>query len=67
MSTLRKRPPIVVFFAPAFFGLMALFSVMQGPGWTGLRFLDIVRLLTAGFGFGATVVGLIMALRWTKR
>lgn len=47
---------------PLFFGLIALYSVMSGPGFESIRFLDTVRLLTAGFGFGASFVGLIMTL-----
>ncbi len=58
----RKRRPIVILFAPFFFGLIALVSVMNGPGFENMRFLDIVRLLTAGFGFGATFTGLIFSL-----
>jgi hypothetical protein len=58
----RFRPPFALVPLPALFGTIALFSVMNGPGYETMRFLDIVRLITAGFGFGATFTAFIVLL-----
>lgn len=58
----RKRPIIALLMLPMVWGLISLIGVMNGPGFESMRFLDIVRLLTAGFGFGATFTGLIFTL-----
>ena len=43
----------------AFFGLIAFFSVAGNPRFETLHAIDVIRLMTAGAGFGVALVLMI--------
>lgn len=59
----RKRPPIVIWIMPLIIGLAGFFRVANSPQFQLYRTVDIVQLLGSGVCFGATMVGIILALR----
>ena len=58
----RKRPRVMLWIIPLFFGLLGFFRVMESPQFESYRTLHVVQLLLSGAGFGAALVGLIMWL-----
>ena len=63
----RKRPPVVVFIIPLYFGLLGFYRVTQSPQFESYRTMDVVQLLVSGAGFGAAVTGLIVMLLRPRR
>ena len=63
----RKRPPVVVFIIPLYFGLLGFYRVTQSPQFESYRTVDVVQLLVSGAGFGAALTGLIVMLFRPRR
>jgi hypothetical protein len=58
----RKRPPVVMFIIPLFFGLLGFFRVMDSPQFESYRKMDVVQLVLSGACFGAALVGVMVRL-----
>ena len=63
----RKRPPVVVFIIPLYFGLLGFYRVTQSPQFDSYRTMDVVQLLVSGAGLGAALTGLLMMLFRPRR
>lgn len=63
----RKRPPVVVFIIPLYFGLLGFYRVTQSPQFESYRTMDVVQLLVSGAGLGAALTGLIVMLFRPRR
>jgi hypothetical protein len=60
MSTRRKLFP---FWMPLLFGLLGLAGVFGNPRLTGIRAVDIVRLIATGMCLGVALATLVAFLR----
>ena len=63
----RKRPPVVVFIIPLYFGLLGFYRVTQSPQFESYRTMDVVQLLVSGAGLGAALTGFILTLLRPRR
>ena len=63
----RKRPPVVVFIIPLYFGLLGFYRVTQSPQFESYRTMDVVQLLVSGAGLGAALTGFIFILLRPRR
>jgi hypothetical protein len=48
-----------VFFVLAFFGIMSLLAMLNRPGLSNIRGVDVVHLIGIGMCFGGAIVSLV--------